>query len=284
MTFTKTNLFNIYFIGLVTLIGTVATPTYIFYYGISRSEVILLILFMFLTGFSVTVGYHRLFAHVSYRTNRVIRFLFLFFGAGAFQQSALAWSSQHRDHHRYVDTDADPYNINKGFFWAHMGWLFFGKYHFIYTNVDDLSEDRLVMNQARYYPLWSLTAGVLLPTLIGALAGRALGGFIIGVGFRIFLVHHLTWCINSVCHTFGKRTYDTNITARDNWITSFVTFGEGFHNFHHRFPGDYRNGVKWYHWDPSKWIIFSFEKLGLATKLRRTSELRILEAKLAAGK
>src|SRR3989344_618870 len=204
MSFTKTNLFNIYFVGSTTLIALIGAPLYIHRYGIAASEIFLLFFYVIATGLSVTMGYHRLFAHVTYKTNNLVRFVLLFFGAAAFQQSALAWSSQHRDHHRYVDTENDPYNIKKGFFWAHMGWLFFGKYRFIYFNAGDLADSKLIMHQARHYPLWSLTAGLIVPVLLGALTGHALGAFILCVCFRIVFVHHGSWCINSVCHTFGK--------------------------------------------------------------------------------
>lgn len=282
MSFTKTNLVNIYFIGSITLIALIGAPLYVCHDGISLFETLLLIFYVAATGLSVTVGYHRLFAHTTYKTNDLIRFILLFFGAASFEQSALAWSSQHRDHHRYVDTENDPYNIKKGFFWAHMGWLFFGKYMFFYSNVDDLTHSKLVMHQARHYPLWCLSAGVVAPVLLGALAGHALGAFILCVCFRIFFVHHSTWCINSVCHTFGKATYDARASARDHWLVAFITFGEGYHNFHHRFPNEYRNGVKWYHWDPSKWIIAFFEKLGFVWDVKRASEFRIWDARVKA--
>jgi stearoyl-CoA desaturase (delta-9 desaturase) len=280
---TKANIFNIFFIGLTTGIALIGTPLYIHFYGITTAEILVLLAWVVSIGMSVTVGYHRLFAHVTYKTNNFVRFVLLFLGAASFEQSALAWASQHRDHHKYVDTEADPYSIKKGFFWAHMGWLFFGNYRFFYANVADLVESKLVMNQARYYPLWSLTAGVLVPVLVGALMGHALGAFILCVCLRTVIVHHGTWCINSVCHTFGKATYDAHATARDHWLTAFVTFGEGHHNFHHRFANDYRNGVKWYHWDPSKWTIFILEKLGMAWNVKRASEFRILDARLKAS-
>ena len=119
--------------------------------------------------------------------------------------------------------------------------------------------------------------------ILGVWAGHALGAFILCVCFRTVFVHHGSWCINSVCHTFGKKTYDARSSARDHWLVALITFGEGYHNFHHRFPNDYRNGIKWYHWDPSKWILFLFEKLGLVWKVKRASESRILEAKLKAA-
>lgn len=283
MSLTRMNVFNMYFIGGITLITLVGVPLYVGHFGISASEILLVVFYVMATGLSITVGYHRLFAHVTYKTGSLVRFILLFFGAAAFQQSALVWASQHRDHHRYTDAEADPYNAKKGFFWAHMGWMFFGNYKFVYTNAGDLVDSKLVMHQARYYPLWSLTSGLVVPVLIGALTGHALGAFILAVCFRTVFVHHGTWCINSICHTFGKATYDSRSTARDNWLTAFITFGEGYHSFHHRFPNDCRNGIKWYHWDPSKWIITLFEKLGIAWNVKRASEFRILDARITAA-
>lgn len=276
----KFNWFNITFISFTTLVAVIGAPIYILRQGLAIDEIVLFTVFALGTGLGITVGYHRLFAHATYTASRPIQFLLLFFGAAAFEQSALAWSSQHRDHHQFVDTERDPYNIKKGFFWAHMGWLIWGKYQFYYTNVEDLIRNRLVMNQAKYYPLWALAAGVVTPVLIGSLWGHALSGFILSVCLRVTLVYHSTWCINSVCHTFGNRTYDLQGTARDHWLVAFLTFGEGYHNFHHRFPSDYRNGVKWYHVDPSKWIIALWEKLGLVSDVMRVPEDRITRARM----
>ena len=121
----KNNWVNITFFAVTTLAGVFGAPVYIYYYGIAATEVALFLFYFGATGLSITVGYHRLFAHATFKTNRVVRFFLLFFGAAAFEQSALQWSAQHRDHHRYVDTDRDPYSIRKGFFYAHIGWLIF---------------------------------------------------------------------------------------------------------------------------------------------------------------
>lgn len=278
----KFNWFNIVFISFTTLVGGIGTPLYVIKNGLRADEIALFVFFCIATGLAITVGYHRLFAHVTYKAHPLIRFLLIFFGSAAFEQSALAWSSQHRDHHRYVDTPSDPYSIKKGFFWAHMGWLILGKYQFHYTNVDDLIRDKLIMHQAKYYVPWAIAAGVVTPVLIGSIWGHALSAFIISVCFRVMLVYHSTWCINSVCHTFGKQTYDKHATARDHWLVAILTFGEGYHNFHHRFPSDYRNGVKWYHWDPSKWTIAFFEKIGLVWDLMRVPPASIERARQSA--
>lgn len=277
----KNNWVNITFFAVTTLAGVIGTPIYIYHYGIAAAEVALFLFYFAATGLAITVGYHRLFAHATYKTNRVVRFFLLFFGAAAFQQSALQWSAQHRDHHRYVDTDRDPYSIGKGFFYAHIGWLIFWKHETNYGNVKQLQKDSLIMHQHRYYILWAIGAGIVTPVLIGLLTGHLLGALLIGVGLRLTLVYHTTFFVNSVCHTFGTATYDIDSSARDNWFTALFNFGEGYHNFHHRFAADYRNGVRWYQFDPGKWIIAILEKLGLAWDLRRVSNFRILAARFA---
>lgn len=273
---------NLIFFITTALLGFVGGPIYVAYFGLSGFEAALTLFYIAATGISITAGYHRLFSHVTYQAHPVIQFLFLFFGAAAFEQSALDWSAQHRDHHRYVDTDRDPYSIKKGFFYAHVGWLVFWRHHIPYDVVTDLSKNPLVQHQHRHYHLWAIVSGIIVPVLIGAAAGHALGAFLLAFCFRVAFVHHATFCINSVCHTFGKSTYDIHATARDHWFVAYLTNGEGYHNFHHRFPSDYRNGIRWYQWDPSKWLIKALSFVGLTRNLKKVSSFRIWEARLAA--
>lgn len=273
---------NIFFFGGTALLALVGTPIYLYFNGFSLLEWLLFSFFVTATGLSITVGYHRLYAHATFKAHPFIDFFVLFFGAAAFEQSALKWSAQHRLHHQYVDTDKDPYNIKKGFFYAHMGWFLFWHYDTPYNNVKDLKKKKLLMYQHKYYKYWALGAGVAFPLLIGALTGHLLGALLITVCCRLTLVHHSTFSINSICHMFGKATYDIYASARDHWLVAFLTNGEGYHNFHHRFPTDYRNGVRWYHWDPSKWVISGLARVGLADRLRQVSRFNILAAKLAA--
>jgi len=272
---------NIFFFVVTTIVALAGTPLYLRYCGLSRGELALFAFYMAATGMSITVGYHRLFAHRTFKAHPLIEFLVLFFGAAAFEQSALRWASQHRDHHRYVDTDRDPYSIKKGFFYAHIGWLIFWKHPEHFENARDLQQNPSVAHQHRHYLLWAIGAGILLPLAIGALTGHLLGALIFTVCLRLTVVYHSTFCINSVCHMFGKTPYDLYSTAKDHWLVALLTFGEGYHNFHHRFPSDYRNAVRWYQWDPSKWIIFLLGRLGLAQDLKRISKFRILHAKIA---
>jgi len=278
----KVNTTNIIFFSVLLLLSVTVLPAYALRVGFSPAEWWLFFGFATATGAAITVGYHRLFAHRAFQASRIITFLAVFFGAAAFEQSALMWASQHRDHHRFVDTDRDPYSIKKGFWYAHIGWLLFYTHETDYSNVQDLAADPLIAHQHKYYLWWAIGTGVLLPLAIGAASGHLLGALLLGVIGRLTFVHHSTFCINSVCHTFGRATYDIDATARDHWLVALITVGEGYHNFHHRFASDYRNGVRWYHWDPSKWLIAMLSWCGLARNLYRAPRYAILAAKTAA--
>jgi stearoyl-CoA desaturase (delta-9 desaturase) len=273
---------NIIFFAVTALGAVVGVPFYIARHGVDPFLMAMTVFYVFATSMSITVGYHRHFSHSAFKATPLVEFLFLFFGAAAYEQSAFYWASQHRSHHLYVDTDQDPYSIKKGFFYAHIGWLLFWKHPEHFENAGDLQRNRLVMHQHRYYQLWAAAAGIVMPLLIGYFYGDMGGAFLILVCARLFLVHHATFCINSVCHMFGKATYDIYSSAKDHWLVAFITNGEGYHNFHHRFPGDYRNGVRWYQWDPSKWLIVLLAKAGLVWDLKRVSGFRILAARLSA--
>jgi stearoyl-CoA desaturase (Delta-9 desaturase) len=273
---------NIAFFAATTLVGVLGGLIYIFSHGgVKPFYLVFTLLYAFATGVSISAGYHRLFSHVTYKANPIVEFFFLFFGAAAFEQSALRWSSQHRDHHNFVASEDDPYSIHKGFFYAHIGWLCFVKHRLNYGNAPDLSSNKLVENQHKYYRFWALGAGILLPLLIGILYdGDWLAALIFPVCLRIVIVHQATFCVNSVCHTFGSENYDLTSTARDNWLVALVTNGEGFHNYHHRFPSDFRNGIHWYQWDPAKWLISTLSYFNLAHDLKKMSKFGILLAQL----
>jgi stearoyl-CoA desaturase (Delta-9 desaturase) len=229
----------------------------------------------------VTAGYHRCFAHKAYVCNPAIQAFYLFFGAMALQNSALKWSSDHRDHHRYVDRHWDPYNIQRGGLWAHILWLFYTEPpERTYDNVPDLHANRLVRWQFRFNGAIGIIAGLGIPTLIGALFGRPVGGLLWGGFLRIVLIHHTTFLVNSVAHLYGTQPYTQGNSGRDNAFLSLITNGEGYHNFHHKFPSDFRNGVRWYQWDPTKWLIKLLGFVGLARDLVRTPESVIEKTRL----
>lgn len=248
--------------------------------GFVVSQIVLAVLFYFATGLSITGGYHRLLSHRAYHANGFVKALFLIFGAAAFQNSALKWSADHRIHHRHVDHDKDPYNIKKGFFHAHIGWIFFKEENKDPQFPKDLMNDKLVMWQHRNYLTIAILVGVVLPTVIGYFLGSALGGFALaGIG-RIVLVHHCTFFINSLAHMVGSRPYTDTNTARDSAIIALFSYGEGYHNYHHIFPTDYRNGIRWYHFDPTKWLIKTLSLIGFTYDLKKVPEKLIIQAKL----
>ncbi|MCA9396826.1 MAG: fatty acid desaturase [Candidatus Omnitrophica bacterium] len=247
-------------------------------HGIMAADLMLFAVYGFITILSISVGYHRLFSHRAFKAHPVLEALLLFFGAASVQQSALKWSAQHRMHHKYTDTDADPYNIKQGFWHAHMGWIYLWKTPFERNVVQDLNKFPLVAHQHQYFQAWVIIAGFLTPLFIGWLYGSILGAYLFGIALRITVVHHATFCINSFAHMFGSRHFDPYSTARDSWVGAILTNGEGYHNYHHRFPSDYRNGVKWYHWDPAKWLIKSLSYLGVTSALNTPSARDIQQA------
>jgi len=266
------------FFVLLHAVGIGGTALYAYHRGVSAAEWMLFFFYLGATGMAITVGYHRLFAHGSFKAAPFVRFLLLLFGAATFQESALKWSSQHRQHHLFTDTAHDPYGVDRGFWHAHIGWILFWRHTTNYGNVKDLRNSKLIVHQHDHHEWWSIGGGVVLPMLVAWAIGHPLGGFVMVVCLRIVIVLHSTFLVNSFAHTFGSRSYLRGNSARDNWLGALLTNGEGFHNFHHRFPSDYRNGVCWYHWDPSKWCVYLLSRLGLAWDLRRTPAHRVAAA------
>jgi len=226
-------------------------------------------------GLSITVGYHRLYAHRAYSANPFFEWCVLIGSALSFEMSALMWSHDHRLHHNHVDTDKDPYSIKKGFWYAHVLWLFDYKRSFDASLVGDLLKNPRVVLQDRYYAHLVIVVNLAVFLLGWAWLGSALASFYLGFLVRMAMIHHSTWFINSLCHTIGSKTYARELSAVDNAILALLTFGEGYHNYHHAFAADYRNGIRWYHFDPSKWTIWLASKFGLADNLRTINTVTV---------
>jgi stearoyl-CoA desaturase (delta-9 desaturase) len=248
--------------------------------GLAWSQIALAVVFYFVTGMSITGGYHRLFSHRAYKANNFVKLMYLLFGAATFQNSALKWCADHRIHHNHVDGEKDPYNINKGFWYAHIGWIFYQEKIVDQKFPKDLTNDKLVMWQHKYYWVLCVLMGFGLPTLIGYFLGSALGGFALAGLARVVFVHHCTFFINSLCHIVGTRPYTDTNTARDSAIMAVFSYGEGYHNYHHYFPTDYRNGIRWFHFDPTKWLIKTLSIVGFTNELKKVPEKLINQAKL----
>lgn len=254
---------------LATLIGI---PLFGFYYTFTTFDWVLLGVMYLITGMGITIGYHRLGSHQSFECPNWVKRCFLIAGGWALQNSALMWCSDHIRHHARTDTDEDPYNAKRGFWWSHVGWLFYSSPHRKSEYSRRLLHDSVVLWQHQYY--WPIViSGLLLPFLLGLWWHGTLEGgvaaFLLGGLLRMVLVLNATFCINSLCHLIGHQPYTTHNSSRDSWFVSLLTLGEGYHNYHHAYARDFRNGVKWYNVDPSKWIIYLLSLCGLATNLRR---------------
>jgi len=286
--FARVDWINTGFLLVISLLALIATPIYFWHHGIDWFQLSMFLFYAIATGMSITLGYHRLFSHLSFKAKWPIRLFTLVFGACAFENSALHWVADHRRHHKHTDHDDDPYDISKGFFWAHIGWILFKvNPEPPLDNVADLRKDKLVMWQYRWDKVLAATVGLALPAALGYLWNGptgALGGFLIAGVLRVFVVQQCTFFINSLCHTIGSQPYSTRCSARDSFVMSLFTFGEGYHNYHHEFQHDYRNGVKPWNFDPTKWMIWVLAKLGLATDLRRVPESRVVLAQMVEAR
>lgn len=266
-------------------IALLAVPLWAMTMGFETTEVVVAVVLFYFTGMSITAGYHRLWSHKTYDANIVVRVILAIGGAMALQNSILHWSSDHRIHHRHVDdNDKDPYSAKKGLWFAHIGWMLreyqTHRYH-DYSNCRDLQKDPVVMWQHKHYLAIVLIANFGITGLLGWLNGDVLSMMLVAGVFRLFLVHHVTFFINSLAHFWGSQPFTDKNTARDNSILAFFTFGEGYHNYHHIFEYDYRNGIYWWQFDPTKWLIRGLSMVGLAHNLRRVPEERIEKARLA---
>lgn len=241
-----------------------------------------------LTGTGITIGYHRLLTHRAFETTSWIRAYFMVMGALALQKSPLEWCAVHRKHHELSDDRGDPHsphvhahgvwNSFKGIVYSHFGWLFTG--HLPNTNQDryvrDLKKDRLAVSIDKYYYVFWAPLSFLIPALIGGLVTSTWMGAWLGLlwgGFvRIFIVHHITWSINSVCHLIGSREFHTQDHSRNNFLCGILGHGEGWHNNHHAFPRSARHGLRWWQFDTSYLIIRTLEFLGLAWNVQLPSD------------
>ena len=262
---------NILFLVGTPLFVLVATPIYIAQNGLSWAQVITFFVLWWATGLSITAGYHRLFSHRAYKASGPVRLFYAIFGSAACENSVITWCAAHRFHHRDVDTDGDPYNAKRGFAWSHMGWILVeGPRHDEVHNVRDLWADPVCRWQHKYNGLITVAVNIGIPLLVGAFAGDLWGMVLIAGLTRIVMVQHSTFCVNSVAHMFGTQPWSDANTSRDSWLLSFFTFGEGYHNYHHAFQRDYRNGPRWYNYDPTKWLIWFMARFGLTHALTRT--------------
>jgi len=249
---------------------------------VRKETIIWAVIMYFWTGMGITGGYHRLWSHKAFSASFPVQLFLCLGGAAAFEGSAKWWCRNHRAHHRYTDTEKDPYNARQGFWYAHMGWMLVKQNtkRIGYADITDLQKDKLIVWQHNYYPFIAIGVGVVFPTLVAGLWGDFLGGFFFASMMRVVFVHHATFFVNSLAHTLGEKTFSDHHTAFDSVVTAVLTLGEGYHNYHHEFPQDYRNGIKFYHYDPTKWMIRTLNYLGLTFDLKEISGEEVTKARI----
>ncbi|RUO27839.1 acyl-CoA desaturase [Aliidiomarina maris] len=275
---------NVLVFSITFAVAAIGVPLYALTIGISAGVWWAALGLFIYSGLSITAGYHRLWSHRTYDAHWTVRLIFALGGALALQNSALHWSSDHREHHKHVDhDDNDPYSASRGFWYSHIGWMlreYQPDKYYDYNNVKDMQRDKIVMWQHKHYLALTLLMNIGVPILIGVLTGQIIASLLVAGFLRLVVNHHTTFFINSLAHIWGKRPFTERNSARDNGVLAFFTFGEGYHNFHHIFSGDYRNGIRWYQYDPTKWLIRGMSYVGLANNLKRASDYQIEKARM----
>jgi len=233
--------------------------------AVNWTDLALLVAFNLLAGLGVTVGYHRMLTHRSFQPHPVVKFIFLVFGSMAVEGPALEWAATHIKHHAHSDREGDPHSPVEGFWHAHMGWLFNRSFADPNIYCRNLVKDPIVVFVSRTFIFWVILS-LAIPFAIGGWTGLLWGGLV-----RIFLTHHITWSVNSVCHTFGKREFETRDQSRNEWIVGLLGLGEGWHNNHHAFPRSAFHGLHWWQFDLSGYVIWTLERVGLVRDVYRVS-------------
>ncbi len=270
-------------LGLTFITAITVVPWYGFSHGYSAWDWTFFGIFLVLNGIGIGSGYHRLWSHRTYDAHPVLKGLLAVMGGMSLQNSIIVWSARHRVHHRDVDNnDKDPYSIGRGFWFAHIGWMLrnYKSGEVDYSVVRDLQRDPVAAWQHRWY--WTLvwTTNAAVPVFVGWLTGDIIGMFLLAGVARLVVNHHVTFFINSLAHMWGKQPYSDENTARDQHFLALITYGEGYHNYHHQFQTDYRCGIRWWHLDINKWFISTCALLGLVRNRKRAPQFKVLRARL----
>ncbi len=262
---------TILLIVLIPLVATALALRLLWQQVVHTSDLILLAVMYALVAIGVTVGYHRMLTHRSFRAHPVVKLLLLILGSMAFEGPAIEWAATHSKHHARADREGDPHSPVDGFFHAHLGWIFRDGDADPRVYSRHLLKDRIVTFVSKTFLLWAILS-LAIPFGIGWILGGwslALTGVLWGGLVRMFLTHHVTWSVNSVCHTFGRREFETTDRSRNEWIVGLLAFGEGWHNNHHAFPRSAFHGLHWWQFDVSSYVIWTLERLGLARDVYR---------------
>jgi stearoyl-CoA desaturase (Delta-9 desaturase) len=274
--------FAMVFIVTLPILGVVSALWYGYGRGVTGVDLGLFLGFYVATGLGITVGFHRLLTHQSFRAPTWVRALFASLGSLAIQGAVIDWVATHRRHHAYTDEVGDPHSPHvdagdgllgmlRGLWYAHVGWMFASDSTVKETWAPDLLREEPMRRIHRAFP-WFILASFSAPAILGGLLtmslSGALTGFLWGGLVRVFLLHHVTWSINSICHVFGTRPFDSHDESRNNAVMAVLGFGEGWHNAHHAFPASARHGLRWWELDVSWLVIRTLAVLRLARDIK----------------
>ncbi len=250
---------------VVPLLATVYAIWLLWNRAVNWSDITLLLIMYSLSAFGVTVGFHRMLTHRSFKPHPIIKFILLVLGSMALEGPTLEWAATHIKHHANSDREGDPHSPVEGFFHAHIGWIFNVEKADPNVYCRNLVKDSMIVFIDRTFFLWAALS-ILIPFAIGGWHGLIWGGLV-----RIFLAHHVTWSVNSVCHTFGRRDFETTDQSRNEWIVGLLAFGEGWHNNHHAFPRSAFHGLRWWQFDLSGYLIWTLERFRLVKDVYRVT-------------
>lgn len=228
-----------------------------------------------LGGIGITVGFHRFATHRSFKSHPVVEVILFALGSMAIEGGVITWTADHWKHHKFADRPGDPHSPVEGFMHAHIGWFFGQNRGIPEQDAKHLLKDPIARFMQNTFGVWA-AIGIAAPYLVDGWRGVLWGGLV-----RVFLLHHVTWSVNSVCHQFGRRTYDTPDQSGNQWAVGLLGFGEGWHNNHHAFPESAFHGLAWYQIDLGGYLIRLLESAHLVTGVRRVSPERRNKKKIA---
>jgi len=269
------------------IIGVISAIFLLWNQWVSWVDLGLLLVMYTICGFGITLGFHRMLTHKAFQAQPWLKTILLISGSMAMQGPALHWAATHTQHHANSDDEGDPHSPLRSLWHAHVGWILNDFKPDIQKYAGAMLKDPIIVFIHNTFWLW-VFAGLALPALIGAGAAQLMGhsawfgaltGLIWGGFVRLFFNQHITWAVNSICHTFGTRQFDTTDESRNNFLFGILAMGEGWHNNHHAFPRSARHGMSWKQPDPSAWAIWFFEKVGIVKDVVLISRKRI-EARL----
>ena len=272
-------------VTVLPLVGVITAMVQLWGWGITPVDFSIFLGFYVLTGLGITVGYHRLFTHKSFNAPKPVRIFWAIAGSLAVQGSVIDWVATHRRHHAFSDEFGDPHSphvdaadgikgVLRGLYHAHLGWMFNTETTSAEVWAPDLLQEEAMVKIDRAFPKL-IIATFVLPAVIGGLVTMSFWGAVSAAVWgglvRMFLLHHVTWAINSICHFYGTRPFESRDEARNNPIMALLAFGEGWHNAHHAFPASARHGLRWWEFDASWITIRTMQLVGLARDIKLPS-------------